>query len=80
MGTTLSAFGIAAPVVLAVIVAVLVIAAAIRMGHVRQPISEVAAGRRSPRWYEARLAVVLLLAGSSTSIDKRDWTCIRRRS
>ena len=58
----LSTFGIVALVVLALVAAVLVIGAAVRLGRERRPVPGAAAGRRGPRWYEVLLAVVLLSA------------------
>ena len=62
MGTALSTFSIVALVVLGVVAAVLVVAAAIRLGRVRLPVPGEAATRKRPRWYEILLAIVLVLA------------------
>ena len=58
----MSTFGIVALVVLAVVAAVLVLVAAIRLGRARRPAPAEAAARKRPRWYEILLAIVLLLA------------------
>ena len=58
----MSTFGIVALVVLAVVAAVLVIGAAVRLGRARRPSPGEAAARKSPSWYELLLAVVLVLA------------------
>ena len=58
----MSTFSIVALVVLAVVAAVLVVGAAVRLGRVRRPGPGQSATRKHPSWYEYLLAVVLLLA------------------
>ena len=57
----MSTFGIVALVLLAVVAAVLVIVAAVRLGRARRP-SPGSAARGGPSWYEILLAVVFLVA------------------
>ena len=58
----MSTFGIVALVVLAVVAAVLVVVAAIRLGRARPPSAGEAAARKGPSWYEILLATVLVAA------------------
>ena len=59
----MNTLGIVALVVLAVIAAVLVVVAAIRLGSARRPSRPgEAAARKIPSWYEILLAIVLVLA------------------
>ena len=57
----MSTLGIVALVVLAMIAAVLVVVAAVRLGRVRRSSPGEAATRKGPSWYEILLAVVLVL-------------------
>lgn len=57
----MSTLGIVALVVLAMVAAVLVVVAAVRLGRARRPSPGEAAARKGPRWYEVLLAIVLVL-------------------
>ena len=57
----MSTFSIVALVMLAVVAAVLVVVAAVRLGRARRPSPAEAAARKGPTWYEILLAVVLVL-------------------
>ncbi len=57
----MSTTGIVALVVLAVVAAVLVLVAAVRLGRARRSSPGEAAARKSPSWYEILLAMVLVL-------------------
>ena len=57
----MSTYGIVALVVLAVLAAVLVVLAAVRLGRDRRPAPGEAAVHKRPGWYEVLLAVVLVL-------------------
>ena len=57
----MSTLGIVALVVLAVVAAVLVAGAAVRLGRIRRPGPGEAAARKGPSWYEILLAIVLVV-------------------
>ena len=57
----MSTLGIVALAVLAMVAAVLVVVAAVRLGRARRPSPGEAAARKGPRWYEVLLAIVLVL-------------------
>ena len=58
----MSTLGIVALVVLAVVAAVLVAGAAVRLGRARRPAPGEAAAGKGPSWYEILLAIVLVVA------------------
>ena len=58
----MSTFGIVALVVLAVVAAVLVAGAAVRLGRARRPPQRDGAARKAPSWYEILLATALVAA------------------